>query len=173
MYREDLPADWSTGDDPQNYILSDHSAVIMQIKSNCQMRIKKFVVSESYKLSPFLSSPRKQKQFTEATNKLGGELREAMHLDLDEINKRTVEGLKSVSKTEVGISVNKRTEDTRVYTDVKEVTTALKASRKCSAEVSRLEGLGDALRVQRSKEELKNAKKGILSSCENAKTEGA
>ena len=41
MYREDLPADWSTGDDPQDYHLSDHSAVIMQIKSNCQLRIKK------------------------------------------------------------------------------------------------------------------------------------
>ena len=51
-------------------------------------------------------------------------------MDLDEINKMTVEGLKSVSKTEVGISVNKRTEDTRVYTDVKEVTTTLKATRK-------------------------------------------
>ena len=35
MYREDLPADWSTGGDPQSYTLSDHSAVIMQIKSNC------------------------------------------------------------------------------------------------------------------------------------------
>ena len=45
MYREDLPADWSTRDDPQNYLLLDHSAVIMQIKSNCQLRIKKFDVS--------------------------------------------------------------------------------------------------------------------------------
>ena len=80
MYREDLPANWSTGDDPHNYTLSDHSAVIMQIKSNSQLRIKKFVMSESYKLSPFLSSSRKQKQFTKTTNKLGSE---AMHLDLD------------------------------------------------------------------------------------------
>ena len=156
-----MPADWSTGDDPQNYTLSDHSAVIMQIKSNSQLRIiiKKFVMSESYKLSPFLSSPRKQKQFTRATNKLGSELSEAMHLDLDEINKRTVEGLKSVSKTKVGISVNKRTEDTRVYTDVKEVTTTLKASRKCSAQLLKYTDwkvwdLGDALQIQRSKEEL-------------------
>ena len=62
MYREDLAADWSTEGDPQNYTLSDHSAVIMQIKSNCQLRIKKFVMSDSYTLSPFLSSPKKQKQ---------------------------------------------------------------------------------------------------------------
>ena len=46
MYREDLPADWGTGGDPQNYTLSDHSVVIMQIKRNCQLRIKKFVMSE-------------------------------------------------------------------------------------------------------------------------------
>ena len=52
-----------------------------------------------------------------------------MCLGLDEINKRTMEGLRSVSKAEVGISVNKRTEDTRVYTDVKETTTTLRASR--------------------------------------------
>ena len=78
---------------------------------------------------------------------------------MDEINKRTVEGFKSVSKTEVGISVNKRTENTRVYTDVKEVTTTLKATRKCSAEVNRLEGLGDPLEVQRSKKKLKTAKR--------------
>ena len=162
MYREDLPADWNTGDDPQNYTLSDHSAVIMHIKSNCQIRVKKFVMSESYKLSPFLSSPRKQKQFTNATNKLGSELREAMHLDLSEINKRTVEGLKLVSKAEVGISVNKRTEDTRVYTDVKEVTTTLKATRKCSSEVHRMEKLGDAIKMQRAKEELKTAKKAYF-----------
>ena len=64
MYTEDLPTDWSTGDGPHNYTLSDHSAIIMQIESNCQLRIKKFVVSESYKRAPFLSSPRKQQQFT-------------------------------------------------------------------------------------------------------------
>ena len=51
---------------------------------------------------------------------------------------------------------------TRVYTDVKEVTTTLKASRKCSAEVHRLEGLGDALEIQRSKEELKTAQKAYF-----------
>ena len=123
----------------------------MQIKSNCQLRIKKFVMSESYKLSPFLSSPRKRKNLASATNKLGNELNEAMHLSLDEINKRTVEGLRFFSKTEVGISVSKRAGYTRVYTDVKEVTTALRASRKCSAEVHRLEALGDAVAIQRSK----------------------
>jgi hypothetical protein len=159
MYREDLPADWSTRGDPQNYTLSDHSAVIMQIKSNCQLRIKKFLMSESYKLSPFLSSPRKQRQFTSATNKLGNELSEAMHLGLDEINKRIVEGLRSVSKTEIGISA---TEDTRVYTDVKEVTTTLGASRKCSAEVHKLEILGDAVAIQRSRAEHTAAKRAYF-----------
>ena len=88
-------------------------------------------MNELYKLSPFLSSPRKQRHFTSVANKLGNELIAAMHLGLDEINKRTVEELRSVSKTEVGISVNKRAEDTRVYIDVKEVTTTLRASRKC------------------------------------------
>ena len=60
------------------------------------MRIKKFVMSEAYKLSSFLSSPRKQRQFTSATNKLGTELSESIHLDLDQINKGTVEGLRFV-----------------------------------------------------------------------------
>ena len=60
-------------------------------------------------------------------------------MGLDEINKRKVEGLRSG---------NKRTEDTRVYTDVKEVTTALRASRKCSAEVHRLEILGMQLQYK-------------------------
>ena len=81
-----------------------------------------------------------------------------MHLSLDEINKRTVGGLRSVSKSELGISVSKRAGDTRVCTDVKEVTTALRASRKCSAEVHRLETLGDAVAIQRSRAELKAAK---------------
>ena len=169
MYREDLSADWSTGDDPHNYTLSDHSAIITKIKSNCKIRIKKFVMSELYKLAPFLSLPMKQTQFTKATNKLGGELSGALHLDLDEINRRTAEGLKSVSKTEVGISVNKRTEDTGVYTGVKEVNTTLKATRECPAQVHRLEGLGDPLEVQRSKEEHKTAQK----SCENTEAKGA
>ena len=70
-----------------------------------------------------------------------------MHLGLDEINKRTVEGLKSVSKSKVGVSVNKRTEYTRVYTNVKEITTTLKATRKCSDEVYRLGGLGYVLDI--------------------------
>ena len=81
---------------------------------------------ESYKLSPFLSSPRKQKQSTSATNKLGKELNEAMRLSLDEINKRIVE---------VGISFGKKADDTRVYIDVKEVSTSLRASKKCSADM--------------------------------------
>ena len=71
MYREDMSIDWSTKGDPQNYTLSDHNALIMQIKSKCQLRIEKFGMRDSYKLSPFLSSPRKQKQFTSATNELG------------------------------------------------------------------------------------------------------
>ena len=45
---------------------------------------------------------------------------------------------------------------------MKEVTTTLGASMKCSAEVHRLEGLGDALDIQRSKEELKTAKKAYF-----------
>lgn len=144
MYREDLSADWSTGDDPHNYTLSDHSAVIMEIRSNCQLRINKFVMSESYRLAGTISKLPKEAAIVHQgnCNKLGGELCEAMHLDLNEINKRTIEGLKSVSKSEVGISVNKRIEDTRVYIDVKEVTTTLKATRKCSAEAHRLEGRG-------------------------------
>ena len=35
MYKEDLPADCSIGGGPQNYTLSAHSAIIMQIRSNC------------------------------------------------------------------------------------------------------------------------------------------
>ena len=167
MYREDLPADWSTKGDPQNYTLSDHSAVIMRIKRNCQLRIKIFVMSESYKLSTFLCLPRKQKQFTSATNKLGNELSEAMHLSLDEINKRIVEGLRIVSKAEVGIGVSKRAGDTRVYTDVKEVTTALRASRNCSTEVHSLEALGGAVAIQTSRAELRPAKKSYFRAVRN------
>ena len=79
-----------------------------------------------------------------------------------EDSKRTVEGLRAVSKTEVGISVNKMTEATRVYTDVKEVTTALIASRKCSAEVHRLEISGDAVAIQRSRAEHEAAKRAYF-----------
>ena len=83
-------------------------------------------------------------------------------MGLDEINENTVTGLKAISKVEVGISVNKRTEDTRVFSDVKEVITSLRAVKKCSVEVHRLEGLNDAIEVQRGKQELKIAREGYF-----------
>ena len=55
-----MEAAWDTEDNPQNYTLSDHDAIVMEIKSNCKLRIRKFVTTESYKLAPFLSSVRKQ-----------------------------------------------------------------------------------------------------------------
>ena len=67
--------------------------------------------------------------------------------------------MRSVSKAEVGISVNTRTEDTRVYTNVEGVTTALRTSGKCSAEVHGLEIVGDAVAIQRSRAEHKAAKR--------------
>ena len=48
-----------------------------------------------------------------------------LDMELDEINDKTVEGLKKVSRAEVGISIKKRVTDTRVHTDVKEVVTSL------------------------------------------------
>ena len=158
MYREDLDADWSEGDEPQNWELSDHKVVMMELKSNCQLRVKKFISSESYKLAPFLSSANKQLQFTKETNRLGAELREMLDMELDEINDKTVEGLKKVSKAEVGISVKKRVADTRVHTDVKEIVTTLRASRKCDTEVTKMQTIGDALALQRAKQELKTAR---------------
>ena len=158
MYRRDLDADWSEGDEPQNWELSDHKVVIMELKSGCQLKIKKFVSSESYKLAPFLSSVNKQLQFTKETNRLGAELRGMLDMELDVINDETVEGLKRVSKAEVGISVKKRVTDTRVHTDVKEVVTSLRASRVCEAEVGKLQALGDALAIQRAKQELQTAR---------------
>ena len=137
MYREDLDADWSEGDEPQNWEMSDHKTVIMELKSDCQLRIKKVVSSESYKLAPFLSSANKQMQFTKETNKLGAELRGMLDMGLDEIIDKTVEGLTRVSKAEVGISIKKGVTDTRVHIDVKEVVTSLRASRVCDAEVSK------------------------------------
>ena len=59
MYRRYLDADWSEGDEPQNWELSDHRVVIMELKSGCQLKIRKFISSESYKLAPFLSSVNK------------------------------------------------------------------------------------------------------------------
>ena len=49
-----------------------------------------------------------------------------------------------------------------MYTDVKEVTITLVATGKCSAEVHTLEALGDPLEIQRSKEELKAAKRACF-----------
>ena len=46
VYRRDLDADWSEGDEPQNWELSDHKVVIMELKSGCQLKIRKFVSSE-------------------------------------------------------------------------------------------------------------------------------
>ena len=154
MYREDLDADWSEGDEPQTWELSDHKVVIMELKSGCQLRIKKFVSSESYKLAPFLNSANKQLQFTKETNRLGAELKGVLDMELDEINDKTVEGLKRISKAEVGISIKKRVTDTRVHTDVKEVVTTLRASRVCDAEVNKLQVLGDAVALQRAKQVL-------------------
>lgn len=72
MYRPDMEADWEREGEPQNYKLSDHDAIIMELKSGCNLRIKKYASKESYKLAPFLSSANKQLQYTRATNKLGG-----------------------------------------------------------------------------------------------------
>jgi hypothetical protein len=74
MYRRDLDADWSEGDEPQNWELSDHKVVIIELKSGCQLKIRKFVSSESYKLAPFLSSVNKQLQFTKEANKPGADM---------------------------------------------------------------------------------------------------
>ena len=79
-------------------------------------------------------------------------------MEIDDINDKTVEGLKRVSKAEVGISINKRVAETRVHTDVKEVVISLRASRVCDAEVSKLQALGDALAIQRAKQDLKTAR---------------
>ena len=48
--------------------------------------------------------------------------------------------------------------DTRVHTDVKEVVTTLRASRVCDVDVNKLQVLGDAIALQRAKQELKTAK---------------
>ena len=58
----------------------------------------------------------------------------------------------------LGASVQKRVTDTRVHTDVKEIVTALRTSRKCDTEVTKLQTLGDALALQRAKQELKAAR---------------
>ena len=63
-------------------------------------------------------------------------------MELDEINDKTVEGLRRTSKAEVGIRIKKRVTDTRVHTNVKEIVTTLRASRVCDAEVNKLQVLG-------------------------------
>ena len=73
----------------------------------------------------------------------------------------------------MGISVKKRVTDTRVHTDVKEVVTSLRASRVCEAEASKLQALGDALAIQRAKQELQNSEGSVLQGCQQAKAEGA
>ena len=79
-------------------------------------------------------------------------------MELDDINDKTIEGLKRVSKTEVGISTKRRVVETRVHTEVKEVVVSLRASRICDAEVSKLQALGDVLAIQRAKQDLRTAK---------------
>ena len=169
MYRRDLDADWSEGDEPQNSELSDHKVVIMEPKSGCQLKIRKCVSSESYRLAPFLSPVNKQLQFTKETNRLGAELKDMLDMELDVINDETVEGLKRVSKAEVGISIKKRVTGTRVHTDVKEVVTSLRASRVCELEVSKLQALGDALAIQRATQELKTARAAYFRAVSNQK----
>ena len=115
----------------------------MELKGGCQPNARKLVSSESYKLALFLSSANKHLQFTNETNRLGAEMRSVLDMELDEINDKTVEGLKRVSKAEVGISVKKRVTDTRVHTDVKEVVTSRRANRVCEAEVDKLQALGN------------------------------
>ena len=88
---------------------------------------------------------------------VGAQLKGMLDMELDVINDKTVEGLKRTSKAEAGISIKKRVTGTRVHTDVKEVVTTLKASRVCDAEVNKLQALGDALAVQRAKQELHTA----------------
>ena len=61
----------------------------IELKSDCQLRIKKYVCKESYKLAPFLISPKKHLQCTRATNKLGAKLKGGLHLGVGEINKKT------------------------------------------------------------------------------------
>ena len=48
--------------------------------------------------------------------------------------------------------------DTSAHIDVQEVVTTLRASRVCDAEVSKLQTFGDALAIQRAKQELMTAK---------------
>ena len=98
VYRKDLDPDWSEGDEPHNWEMSDHKVVSVALKSGCQLRIKKYISSESYKLAPFPSSANKQLQLTKETNRLGAELKGMSDMELDEINDKTVEGLKEYQR---------------------------------------------------------------------------
>ena len=123
--------------------MSDHKVVITELKSGCQLRIKKYVSSEAYQLASFLSSANRQLQFAKETNRLGAELKGVMDMELDEINDKTIEGLKRISKAEVGLSIKTRVTDTRVHTGVKEIVTTLRANKVYNAEVNKLKVLGD------------------------------
>ena len=146
--------------------MSDHKVIIMALKRGCQLRIMKFISSESYKLAPFLSSAIKQLQITKEPNKLGPQLKGMLGMELHVLNDKTVEGLKRIPTAEVGIDIKRKVTDTRVHTNVKEVVTTLRDSRVCDAEVNKLKALGDALVVQSVKQEL-------LPSCQQAKSESA
>ena len=132
----------------------------MELKSGCQLKIKKSVSLGSYKLAPFLSSANKQLKFIKGANRLGAELKGMLDMELDEINDKTVVGRKKVSKADVGLNIKKRVPDTRDHTGVKEVVITLRASSGYDAEVNKLRALGDtlAIQLQRAKQELKAAK---------------
>ena len=72
-----------------------------------------------------------------------------LEMGLDEINDKTVEGLKATSKAEVDISIKTRVTDTRAHTDVNLVVTSSRASRVSDADVKKLQTLGDVLVLQR------------------------
>ena len=79
-------------------------------------------------------------------------------MELDAINDKTAEGLKRISKAEVRFSVKKGVADTNVRTDVKEIVTTLRTSKRCDSEVTKMQAAGDALALQRSNQELKTAR---------------
>ena len=67
-----------------------------------QLGLGKFISRKSYRLAPFLISANKQLQFTKETNEFGAQLKDMLGMELDVINDKTVEGLKRISKAEVG-----------------------------------------------------------------------
>ena len=76
---------------------------------------------------------------------------------MDNVNDQVVKGLTEVSRRVVGVSTNKRTADTRVYTDVKTVVSALREVRKCGVKLANSQELRDMLEIQRNKQEVKKA----------------